>query len=81
MILLKDVSLERSAWLCIALGMDHSFFDGGGGGEGWKIVTCKYYFLYAGPAANNFFGVFPSSCKHFFLAYNLFQRLQPLQTI
>ena len=38
-------------------------------------------FLYAAPAANNFF-VSLSPCKHLFLlAYNLFQCLQPLQTI
>ena len=53
------------------------FFDEGRGGE---IFTCKHFLLYAAPAANNFFvSVFLQTL--FLLAYNLFQCLQPLQTI
>ena len=53
------------------------FFDEGRGGE---MFTCKHFLLYAAPAANNFFvSVFLQTL--FLLAYNLFQCLQPLQTI
>ena len=56
--------------------MSHYFFLTGLGGEGWKIFTCKHFFICG------------SYCKHFFclrllflLAYNFFQWLQPPQTI
>ena len=53
------------------------FFDEGRGGE---MFTCKHFLLYAAPAANNFFvSVFLQTL--FLPAYNLFQCLQPLQTI
>ena len=53
------------------------FFDEGRGGE---MFTCKHFLLYAAPAANNFFvSVFLQTL--FLLTYNLFQCLQPLQTI
>ena len=44
------------------------------------MFTCKHFLLYAAPAANNFFvSVFLQTL--FLPAYNLFQCLQPLQTI
>ena len=53
MILLKDVSLECSVWLCIALGTDHYYFDGGEGGE-WKFSHANI-FLICGPCCEQFF--------------------------
>ena len=54
------------------------------GRGGGAIFTCKHFvFLYAAPAANYFF-VCVSVFLHilyFLLPYNLFQYLQPLQTI
>ena len=56
---------------------DHYFFDGGweggggGGLRGWKIFTCKQFFCVS---------VFMQTLL-FLIPYNLFQCVQPLQTI
>ena len=49
------------------LWTDHHFFDEGEGGGGGVLenVHIQTFFLNAAPAANNFFCVSPSSCKHF----------------
>ena len=57
MILLKDVSLECSVWLCIALGTNHSFFMGGVGGS---------------PAANNFLVCFRLPANTFFFLHTIY---------
>ena len=52
---------------------------------GWGVgeEKCPHANIFlCGSCSKQFFCVYPSSCNHFFLiAYNLFQCLQPLQTI
>ena len=68
MILLKDLSLECGVGCASDQGRTIIFFDGGGEGRVEKLSHANIIILYAGPAAKNFFRVFPPSCKHFFFS-------------
>ena len=71
-----------SKWHRTNNGRDHYFLDWSGGRGGWKILTCKHFFFISSWLLQTFF-----LCVSVFLqtlfsnAYNLFQCLQPLQTI
>ena len=81
----KENCFLFTVWTGGPKGRDHNFFDGGGGGlwggGGWKIFSFKHCFI-CSSCCKQYFCVSVFLQTHLFvLAYNLFQCLQPLQTI
>ena len=69
-----------SKWHRTNNGRTIIFWTGVGGG-GWKILTCKHFFFISGWLLQTIFCVSVFLQTLFFNRCNLFQCLQPLQTI